>query len=125
MILRSLSLALGITVLPAVAWAQGTPHGGHSMPMQTQQSTDNPATKAYRDINAKMHRDMDLPLTGDPDGDFIRSMIPHHQGAVEMAKVALQYAKDEQVRQWATDIVREQEREIAQMQAWLKTRGVR
>jgi uncharacterized protein (DUF305 family) len=70
-----------------------------------------------------MHRDMDIPYTGDPDVDFVRSMIPHHQGAIDMAKVALQNAKDEQVREWATDVVREQEREIAEMQAWLKKKG--
>jgi uncharacterized protein (DUF305 family) len=40
-----------------------------------------------------------------------------------MAQVALQNAKDEQVREWATDVVREQEREIAEMQAWLKKKG--
>jgi uncharacterized protein (DUF305 family) len=53
----------------------------------------------------------------------VRSMIPHHQGAIEMAKIALQNTKDEQVRKWATDVVREQEREIAEMRAWLKEKG--
>jgi uncharacterized protein (DUF305 family) len=92
--------------------------------MQTQQATDSAATKAYREANTKMHRNMDIPYTGDADVDFVRGMIPHHQGAIDMAKVALAHAKDEQIRKWATDVIREQEREIAEMQTWLKKKGV-
>ena len=108
--------------LPAVAVAQE--HGGHarhSTPAAT--PADTPATQAYRAANAKMHENMDIAFSNDADADFVRSMIPHHQGAIDMAKVALQYGKDEQTRKWATDVIREQEREIAEMQAWLKKRG--
>jgi len=99
-------------------------HSGHSMPAQTAQVPDTPAIKGYRQANEKMHRDMDIPYSGDPDVDFVRSMIPHHQGAIDMAKVALQTAKDDQIRKWATDVVREQEREIAEMRAWLEKKAV-
>ncbi|MCB5175822.1 CopM family metallochaperone [Microvirga lenta] len=115
-----------MAVLPNFASAQGAHHGGHSghaTPPAAAQTTEAPATKAFRDANAKMHRGMDIPFTGDAEVDFVRSMIPHHQGAIEMAKIALDHAKDEQVRRWATDVIREQEREIAEMQAWLKKRG--
>jgi uncharacterized protein (DUF305 family) len=124
---HSLALTFAMAALPSLALAQGTPqggHSGHSMPMQTTQSSASPATKGYQEANAKMHKDMDIAYTNDADIDFVRSMIPHHQGAIDMAKVALQNAKDEQVRKWATDVVREQEREIAEMQAWLKKKGV-
>jgi uncharacterized protein (DUF305 family) len=49
-------------------------------------------------------------------------MIPHHQGAIDMAKVVLEHGKDEKARKWATDIIREQEREIGEMQEWLNAR---
>ncbi len=123
MTIRILVVAATMAALPSLAMAQASSHGshmGHSSPAQTAES---PSTKGYRDANAKMHRDMDIKFSGDPDVDFVRSMIPHHQGAVDMAKVALENAKDEQVRKWATDVVREQEREIAEMQAWLKKKG--
>ena len=122
----SIVLVTIIAALPSLALAQGASHGGHSghsTPAQTAQTPDTPATKGYREANAKMHRDMDIKYSGDADVDFVRGMIPHHQGAIDMAKVALQNAKDEQIRKWATDVIREQEREIAEMQAWLKKKG--
>jgi uncharacterized protein (DUF305 family) len=124
--IRSLALAFAIATLPAVAFAQGAHHGGHSAhgtSAISTSATDTPAAKAYREANAKMHRDMDIAFSNDADVDFVRGMIPHHQGAIDMAKVALQHGKDEQTRKWAADIIREQEREIAEMQAWLKRRG--
>jgi uncharacterized protein (DUF305 family) len=124
--IRIIVLAAMAAALPSLALAQGAAHGGHSghsTPAQTAQMPETPATKGYREANAKMHRDMDIKYSGDADVDFVRGMIPHHQGAIDMAKVALQNAKDEQIRKWATDVIREQEREIAEMQAWLKQKG--
>ena len=123
---RTIVLTAMIAALPSLALAQGASHGGHSghsTPAQAAQTPDTPATKGYREANAKMHRDMDIKYSGDADVDFVRGMISHHQGAIDMAKVALGNAKDEQIRKWATDVIREQEREIAEMQAWLKKKG--
>jgi uncharacterized protein (DUF305 family) len=121
-----LVLAAAIVALPSVALAQAHhgSHSGHSTPAQTAQTANNPAIQGYRQANEKMHRDMDITFSGDADVDFVRGMIPHHQGAIDMAKIALQHAKDEQIRRWANDVIREQEREIAEMQAWLKKKGV-
>jgi len=122
----ALVLATMMAIPPILAHAQGAHHGGHSghgPPAATVQGVESPATRAYREANAKMHRDMDIKFSGDADVDFVRGMIPHHQGAVDMAKVALDHAKDEQVRKWATEVIREQEREIAEMQDWLRKRG--
>jgi uncharacterized protein (DUF305 family) len=118
----TLAFAGAIVLSPVLAMAQGA-HSGHAMPAAGSQAADTTATKAYREANAKMHRDMDIAFTDDADIDFVRGMIPHHQGAIDMAKVVLQHGKDEKTRQWAGAIIREQEREIAEMQAWLKSRG--
>jgi uncharacterized protein (DUF305 family) len=121
---RFLVLAAALTILPAAALAQGA-HGGHSGHSTPAQTTESPSTNGYRQANETMHRNMDISFSGNPDVDFVRSMIPHHQGAIDMAKVALQHSKDEQIQRWATDVIREQEREIAEMQAWLRKKGIR
>jgi uncharacterized protein (DUF305 family) len=70
--------------------------------------------------NEKMHREMALQFTGDADRDFAAAMIPHHQGAIDMARIVLEHGKDPAVRKLAQDVITAQEREIADMQAWLK-----
>ena len=119
-----LVVAAALVALPGPALAQTHPggHAGHAAPAE---AADTPATKAYRDANARMHRDMDIRFSNDSDVDFVRSMIPHHQGAIEMARIAMEHTKDAQVRKWASDVIREQEREIAEMRAWLEAKGAR
>ena len=63
---------------------------------------------------------MQAVQANDPDVGFVRAMIPHHQGAIDMAKAVLQLGKDEQVKIWADQIIKAQEAEIAEMQEWLK-----
>jgi uncharacterized protein (DUF305 family) len=59
----------------------------------------------------------------DPDVAFACSMIAHHQGAIDMAKVELEYGKDPTQRKLAEAVIKAQEGEIADMQAWLKAHG--
>jgi uncharacterized protein (DUF305 family) len=63
----------------------------------------------------KMMADMTTKPTGDVDRDFVAMMVPHHQGAVDMAKAELQYGHNEQLRRLAQGIVVAQEREITVM----------
>jgi uncharacterized protein (DUF305 family) len=64
---------------------------------------------------ARMHSAMHLPFSGDVDRDFARMMIPHHQGAIDMAIAELRYGKDERLRRLAQEIIVEQQQEIAVM----------
>jgi uncharacterized protein (DUF305 family) len=81
---------------------------------------DPASTKDFKEVDMKMMRAMDKPFTGMPDVDFVRGMIPHHQGAIDMAKVQLKHGKDPELRKMAERIIADQEREIAEMQTWLK-----
>jgi len=78
-----------------------------------------PSSQAFHEANTRMHAGMDVTFTGNADVDFVSGMIPHHQGAVDMAKVVLAHGKDAEIRKLAEDIIRAQETEIAQMKAWL------
>jgi Domain of unknown function (DUF305) len=70
-----------------------------------------------------MHKGMHTTRhTGDPDRDFVTMMIPHHQGAIDMAKALLLYGKDPQMRRLAQEIITDQQSEIELMQLWLKQR---
>jgi uncharacterized protein (DUF305 family) len=66
-----------------------------------------------------MHKNMGVALTGDADQDFAQSMIPHHQGAIDMARIALKHGKDPEIRKLAEAVVSAQEGEIAQLKDWL------
>ncbi|WP_201860719.1 CopM family metallochaperone [Microvirga soli] len=97
-------------------------HGTQAAPAQA--GSQSEATKAYAAAMDKMHAPMAQGIQdANADVAFVKGMIPHHQGAIDMAKVALQYGKDEQTKKWATDVIREQEREIGEMRAWLKAKG--
>jgi uncharacterized protein (DUF305 family) len=79
------------------------------------------ATKAYMDAMKKMDAPMMQGIqSADPDVAFVQAMIPHHQGAIDMAKAVLQFGKDDQVKAWANQIITAQQAEIAAMQEWLK-----
>ena len=81
------------------------------------------STQAYMDAMEKMHQSMMIEYTGDADVDFVRGMIPHHQGAIAMAEVELKYGKDPDIRKLAEGIISAQKGEIEMMQNWLKAHG--
>jgi hypothetical protein len=103
---------------PVSAAPGAVPHAGHTGASKPAE----PHLRAYAEAMDKMHADMGNALRGDADEAFARGMIPHHQAAIDMARVVLQYGKDEQMRKLATDVIREQAREIAEMADWLRKR---
>ena len=97
----------------------GASHGQNHGAAQPK-GDNSPSSLAFQAINQKMHDGMDITFSGNADVDFVRGMIPHHQGAVDMAKTVLAFGKDPQVRKLAEEIIKAQETEIALMQEWLK-----
>lgn len=81
------------------------------------------STLAYRAVNDRMHEAMNIDFTGNADVDFVKGMIPHHKGAIEMARIVLKYGQDPGIKALAEAIITAQQEEIAQMRAWLKERG--
>jgi uncharacterized protein (DUF305 family) len=90
-----------------------------SMPMGKDAST-----QAFQHADESMMDAMESPAyTGNADRDFVTHMIPHHQGAVDMAEVELKYGKDPAIRKLAAGVIQAQKQEIALMKQWLATHG--
>ncbi len=81
-------------------------------------TTDAPSTTALKAAMDKMQSNMAMSYTGDADADFVAGMVPHHQGAVDMAEAELKYGHDPKIRDLAARIVSSQTHEISMMQKW-------
>ncbi len=79
-------------------------------------STDESQFLAENDAAmTKMMTAMQITLSGDVDLDFVAIMVPHHQGAIDMAQAELRYGHNEQLRRMAQEIIVTQQQEIAAM----------
>jgi uncharacterized protein (DUF305 family) len=114
-----------ILMIGAVIAQQPTPMPGMDMKgmmdmkMMMPSPADSAATAGYKAAMMKMMMPM-TPYTGDADVDFMTQMKPHHQAAIDMAKVELANGKDAETKALAQAIITAQEKEIAVIDAWLK-----
>lgn len=112
--MRLTTITLTTLLLAAPALAQTDPHAG--MKMGAAPAADGSMMESMDKMNKAMSS---APMTGDADHDFVVMMLPHHQGAVDMAKFELAHGKDPALLKLAREIVAAQDKEIAFMKSWL------
>jgi uncharacterized protein (DUF305 family) len=111
-------LIIALVISASAAWAQTDAPPGGPVSASRVKAVDGAAVQGYSAAMKKMRADMGAPYTGDADADFVSHMIPHHQGAIDMAEIELKYGSDPKLKQLAARIIAAQQREIAFMQAW-------
>jgi uncharacterized protein (DUF305 family) len=94
-------------------------HSMMKMMMGEPKGDQSPSSKAYAKANAAMHEAMNIEFSGNADVDFAKGMIAHHEGAIAMSKVVLEFGKDAEMKKLAEAIIAAQGPEIEQMKAWL------
>ena len=78
-------------------------------------TNDDPVIVAFMAANERMHRDMAIAFASDADVDLVRGMIPHHQGAIDMARVVVEHGSDTEFPALDEEVIEAQEGEIAMM----------
>jgi uncharacterized protein (DUF305 family) len=119
---------LALSLAAAAASAQEHHHHGGAEPASPTSSppvfvasSAKPFAALMDDAMAVMDAGMrQAPMNGNPNHDFVTMMMPHHQGAVDMAKAVLLSTQDPEIRNLALGIIAEQQVEIQVMQAWLQ-----
>lgn len=99
----------------------GTSHDWHDPLPTVEEGRRAEVTQpaGYRAATERMRREMDAALTGDPDRDFLASLVPHARGAIELARVALRQAGTPEIRALAETVIRSREEELRNWEALL------
>jgi uncharacterized protein (DUF305 family) len=98
----------------ALIWTLATATGSRAQDAQAVRA-EAPFVSQNDAAMTKMMAGMDVKPTGDVDADFVAMMVPHHQGAIDMAVAELRYGHSEQLRRIAQEIIVDQQQEIAAM----------
>lgn len=112
-----IGFSLGYVVATKNVEPAPIPVGMHQMPDGTMM---NNGGMSMEDMMRDMNRALEGKTGDEFDQAFLAEMIVHHQGAVGMAQAALTNAKHQEIKDLAAEIIRAQEKEIAQMQEWQK-----
>ena len=129
-----LAAALSMPATAVLAQKAADPHAAHQQAAPAPQGNPLPgipkagsattdASKAYEAAAQTMHKGMSSDYTNDVDIDFVRGMIPHHQGAIDQAEILLKHSTNLRLRRLAGGIIASQRREIRFMEKWLKDRA--
>ena len=113
-----LALLATLAAVPALAQAPAPAMPGMSHGMTPGMPMSANHMEMMQKMGAMNKVMMGAPMTGNPDQDFIAMMMPHHQGAIDMARIYLRDGKDPEVRRMAETIIADQEREIGEFKAW-------
>lgn len=93
--------------------------------MHNMAATAPTADAAYRSAMDRMHGPMMQGIANaDADAAFVLGMIPHHQGAIDMAETVLKFGKDARNQHFAREIIDVQTREIGEMREWLRQKNI-
>lgn len=106
--------AAAILALACLCWP-GSAEAAEPHPASQLQTAEASFLAENAAAMQKMMAGMDVAPTGDVDADFVAMMVPHHQGAIDMALAVLRYGKNEQIRRLAQEIVITQQQEIVAM----------
>ena len=111
--MKKILLALSIVLLSTVFALSSMHHGDHK----------NHGDVPFKKSMDKMHKEMMIKSSGNIDIDFLKGMIPHHQGAIDMSEELIQKSKDAELKAFAQKMINDQKAEIKQMQEMLKTKS--
>src|SRR5262245_50943998 len=113
--ISAVTLAIGVaTATSFLAMAHEAPHPASEM-SATPNAEEAPFLAENDAAMKKMMSDMTVAPTGDVDADFVAMMVPHHQGAIDMAVAVLRHGRNPQIRRLAQAIIVTQQQEIAAM----------